>query len=444
MVSCDKILDAVRKHNADILGLSGLITPSLDEMIHNAKEMTKDGMKIPLLVGGATTSRAHTAIKIAPFYNDPVVQVPDASLVVNVCNDLTNIEKKKTFIEKLKTEQKKEREKHAGKSKQKLLGIQDARKKSLTFNWDSQEIAKPQIEELGVQKISAKLNEVIDFFDWSPFFWSWELKGQYPSIFDRSDSGNEAKDLFENAQKILKRIIDEELFTCEAVIGLWPANSDADDVVIYEDWENKKELARFHFIRRQQTLLDQPQYCLSDYIAPVDSNRTDYLGAFAVCAGTGVDSLAKEFEEDNDDYNAIMTKALGDRFAEAMAEYCHKKVRGIWGFGEGENLTNLELIKEKYRGIRPASGYPCQPDHTEKDIIWKVLDVKKTIGLELTESRAMNPGCSVSGLYFSHPEAKYFNVGKLDKDQVEDYAKRKNWSFEEAVKWLRPNLGFDS
>ncbi|MBT5717428.1 MAG: methionine synthase, partial [Opitutae bacterium] len=444
MVSCDKILDAVRKHNADILGLSGLITPSLDEMIHNAKEMTKDGMKIPLLVGGATTSRAHTAIKIAPFYNDPVVQVPDASLVVNVCNDLTNKEKKKTFIEKLKTDQEKERVKYANKSKQKLLGIQEARKKSLTFDWKSQEIAKPQIEGLGVQKITAKLDEVLDFFDWSPFFWSWELKGQYPSIFDRSDSGNEAKDLFDNAQKILKRIIDENLFTCEAVIGLWPANSDVDDVVIYDDWENKKELARFHFIRRQQTLLDQPQYCLSDYIAPIDSNRTDYLGAFAVCAGTGVDSLAKEFEDDNDDYNAIMTKALGDRFAEAMAEYSHKKVRGLWGFGEVENLTNQELIKEKYRGIRPASGYPCQPDHTEKDIIWKLLDVEKAIGLELTESRAMNPGCSVSGLYFSHPEAKYFNVGKLDKDQVEDYAKRKNWPFEEAIKWLRPNLGFDS
>jgi 5-methyltetrahydrofolate--homocysteine methyltransferase len=348
------------------------------------------------------------------------------------------------FIEKLKTDQEKERVKHAGKSKQKLLSIQEARKKRLTFNWEVQEIAEPKTKGLGVQKITAELDEVLEFFDWSPFFWSWELKGQYPSIFERSDSGNEAKDLFDNAQKLLKRITDENLFTCEAVIGLWAANSDIDDVIIYNDGDNKEELARFHFIRRQQTLLDQPQYCLSDYIAPLSSNRRDYLGAFAVCAGSGVDSLAKEFENENDDYNAIMTKALGDRFAEAMAEFSHKKVRSLWGFGENENLSNQELIKEKYRGIRPASGYPCQPDHTEKDIIWKLLDVEKTIGLELTESRAMNPGCSVSGLYFAHPEAKYFNVGKLDKDQVEDYAKRKNWPIEDAMKWLSPNLGFDS
>jgi 5-methyltetrahydrofolate--homocysteine methyltransferase len=228
------------------------------------------------------------------------------------------------------------------------------------------------------------------------------------------------------------------------MLGLWPANSDTDDIVIHQSPDKKKELARFHFIRRQQTLLDQPQYCLADYVAPLESGRTDYLGAFAVCAGAGVDDLAKEFEEDNDDYNAIMTKALGDRFAEAMAEYSHKKIRQWWGFGSDENLENKDLIKEKYRGIRPASGYPCQPDHTEKDIIWELLDVKKNIDLELTESRAMNPGCSVSGLYFSHPEAKYFNVGKLAKDQVEDYAKRKEWPIEEAIKWLRPNLGFDA
>ncbi len=444
MVSCDKILEAVREHNADILGLSGLITPSLDEMIHNAKEMTKSKINIPLLVGGATTSRAHTAIKIAPFYDKPVVQVPDASLVVNVCNDLTNTDKSKIFIENLLENQEKERIKHAGKTKQKLLPIEEARKKPISFDWDSQEIAVPDENALGVQKITASLEDVLEFFDWSPFFWSWELKGQYPSIFDRSDSGKEAKDLFDNAQKLLNRIIEQDLFTCEAVVGIWPANSNADDVVIFNDSENKNEINRFHFIRRQQTILDQPQFCLSDFIAPLSSKRTDYLGAFAVCAGSGVDSLAIEFEKENDDYNAIMTKALGDRFAEGMAEFTHKKVREIWGFGNNEKLSNSDLIKEKYRGIRPASGYPCQPDHTEKDIIWELLDVKNKIGLELTESRAMNPGCSVSGLYFSHPEAKYFNVGKLDKDQVQDYANRKNWPLEEALKWLRPNLGFDS
>ena len=444
MVSCAKILEAVQEHNADILGLSGLITPSLDEMIHNAKEMKNADMTIPLLVGGATTSKAHTAIKIAPFYNNPVIQVPDASLVVNVCNDLTNKEKKKELVKELKVNQEKERSKHAGKSERKLLSISEARNKSLSFEWKNQDIAEPDRKHLGVHKISAELDEVLQYFDWSPFFWSWELKGQYPSIFDRSDSGNEAKDLFNNAQELLQRITANNLFTCEAVLGLWPANSDADDVVIHQSPDKKKELARFHFIRRQQTLLDQPQYCLADYVAPLESGRTDYLGAFAVCAGAGVDDLAKEFEEDNDDYNAIMTKALGDRFAEAMAEYSHKKIRQWWGFGSDENLENKDLIKEKYRGIRPASGYPCQPDHTEKDIIWELLDVKKHIGLELTESRAMNPGCSVSGLYFSHPEAKYFNVGKLAKDQVADYAKRKEWPIEEAIKWLRPNLGFDA
>ena len=443
MVSCDKILDAVREHNADVLGLSGLITPSLDEMIHNAKEMTKLGMTIPLLIGGATTSRAHTAIKIAPFYNEAVVQVQDASLVVNVCNDLTIEKKKKEFIKDLKTNQEMLRVKYAAKGKQKLLPLRDARKKSLQFDWKQKEISEPSQDALGVQKITAPLDEVLEFFDWSPFFWSWELKGQYPSIFERSDSGTEAKDLFDNAQMLLKRIIEQNLFTCEAVVGIWPANASTDDVIIFEDLKKKNELARFHFVRRQQTLLDQPQYCLSDYVAPLESNRTDYLGAFAVCAGAGVDTLAEEFEKDNDDYSAIMTKALGDRFAEAMAEYTHKKVREWWGYGERENLSKSDLIKEKYQGIRPASGYPCQPDHTEKDIIWQLLDVKNQIGLELTESRAMNPGSSVSGLYFSNPDSKYFNVGKLGKDQVEDYAKRKDWPIEEAMKWLRPNLGFD-
>ena len=443
MVSCDKILEAVHEHGADVLGLSGLITPSLDEMIHNAKEMTKLGLSIPLLIGGATTSRAHTAIKIAPFYTEPVVQVPDASLVVNVCNDLTSEGKKEEFVQNLLENQEKLRIKHAEKGTQKLLSLQEARNKPLSLDWKDRKIDEPSPNALGVKKITASLEEVLKFFDWSPFFWSWELKGQYPSIFDRSDSGTEAKDLFDNAQKLLNRIIKNNLFTCEAMIGLWPANASGDDVILYQDLEKQKEISRFHFIRRQQTLLNQPQYCLSDFIAPVESDRTDYLGAFAVCAGAGVDQLAKEFEEDNDDYNAIMTKALGDRFAEGMAEYTHKKVRNLWGFGQKENLSNQDLIKEKYQGIRPASGYPCQPDHTEKDVIWELLEVKKNIGLELTESRAMDPGSSVSGLYFSNPESKYFNVGKIGKDQVEDYARRKNWPIEKALKWLRPNLGFD-
>ena len=443
MVSCDKILEAVQKHDADILGLSGLITPSLDEMIHNAKEMQKADMKIPLLVGGATTSRAHTAIKIAPSYKNPVVQVPDASLVVNVCNDLTNQKKKVEFIKELTEKQEKERISHAERGEQKLLSIGEARKNSLKFEWKEQEIAEPIEHDSMLKKISAPLDEVLNYFDWSPFFWSWELKGKYPTIFERADFGKEAKELYENAQKLLERIIHEDRFCCQAVWNLWPANSEKDDVIVYESFDNSNELARLHFLRRQQTILDQPQFCLADYIAPVESGLIDYIGAFAVCAGSGVDLLAQEFEQDNDDYNAIMTKALGDRFAEAMAEYTHKKVREAWTFGIDEDLNNEQLIAEKYRGIRPASGYPCQPDHTEKDTIWKLLDVENQIGLTLTESRAMNPGCSVSGLYFSHPESKYFNVGKLGKDQVQDYATRKGWDLKKAIKWLSPNLGFD-
>ena len=296
---------------------------------------------------------------------------------------------------------------------------------------------------MGTSKIEATLSEILPFFDWSPFFWSWQLKGQFPAIFKRGESGKEAQKLYDDAQVLLERIMEQDLFKCEAAVGLWPAGSDGDDVHVFGNERRKKKIGTFHFLRRQQTLKNQPQFCLSDFIAPHDSGRKDYLGAFAVCAGEGVEELAREFDADDDDYNSIMTKALGDRFAEAMAEFTHKKVRDWWGFGEQEGLSNDELIKEKYRGIRPASGYPSQPDHTEKDQIWDLLSVKEKIGLELTESRAMNPGCSVSGLYFAHPEAQYFNVGSLGKDQVEDYAKRKGWSFEEAVKWLSPNIDFD-
>ena len=296
---------------------------------------------------------------------------------------------------------------------------------------------------MGVRKLEADLDEVLSYFDWSPFFWSWQLNGQYPDIFDRGETGEEAKKLYEQAQILLARIIEENLFKCEAVAGLWPAGSSGDDVHIFEDEARTKKLGAFHFLRRQQVLKNKPQFCLSDYVAPLDCGKTDYIGAFAVNAGEGVDTLAKEFENKNDDYNAIMTKALGDRFAEAMAEYTHKKVREWWSFGKDENLDNDALIKERYRGIRPASGYPCQPDHTEKDLIWDLLCAKDQIGLELTESRAMNPGCSVSGLYFSHPDAQYFNVGSLGRDQVEDYASRKGWPLAEAMKWLRPNIDFE-
>lgn len=443
MVSCEKILEAVSKNQADVLGLSGLITPSLDEMIHNAKEMQQLGLKIPLLIGGATTSRAHTAIKIAPHYEQPIVQVPDASLVVNVCNDLTNEKKKVKYVAKLREKQESIRIEYEQRGERSLLPLKEARTKGLSFDWEKQQIDSPASKKLGATKIEAGLNEILPYFDWSPFFWSWQLKGQYPAIFERGETGKEARKLYDDAQVLLERIIEQDLFKCEAAVGLWPAGSDVDDVHVFQNEQRKKKIGTFHFLRRQQTLKNQPQFCLSDFIAPQDSGRKDYLGAFAVCAGEGVEELAREFDADDDDYNSIMTKALGDRFAEAMAEFTHRKVRKWWGFGKNEDLNNDDLIKEKYRGIRPASGYPSQPDHTEKDLIWHLLSVDKKIGLELTESRAMNPGCSVSGLYFSHPEAQYFNVGSLGRDQVEDYAKRKGWSFEEAVKWLSPNIDFD-
>ena len=443
MVSCNKILEAVRKHNADILGLSGLITPSLDEMIHNAQEMQKAGLTIPLLIGGATTSRAHTAIKIAHHYDNAVVQVPDASLVVNVCNDLTQQDKKEEFVAKLKKDQKKTKEEYEKRGERKLVSLLDSRTKGPIIDWGKQEIAQPFPEKLGVHSFQADLEEVLEYFDWSPFFWSWELKGKYPDIFERKGVGEEAKKLFENAQDLLQEIIRDQAFQCKAVVGLWPAHSLGDDVEVFEDTEKTKKLGTFHFLRRQQPMAKKAHLCLSDYIAPRDSGKVDYLGAFAVCAGSGVEKMAQSFEEQNDDYSSIMVKALGDRFAEAMAELAHKKVREWWSYGMKENLSNEELIQEKYQGIRPACGYPSQPDHTEKDTIWELLSVEKNIDLELTESRAMNPGCSVSGLYFSNPQASYFNVGSLGRDQVEDYALRKGWSKNEAMKWLRPNLGFE-
>ena len=444
MVSCDKILDSVAEHGADVLGLSGLITPSLDEMIHNAKEMERLGLKIPLLIGGATTSRAHTAIKITQHYSAPVIQVPDASLVVNVCNDVLHPKKSKAYIEALETEQTRIREQHEAQGERPLLKLDEARAKGLSFDWEKQEISEPLADNLGTHHLTPSLEEVLEFFDWSPFFWAWELKGTYPQIFDKKNTGEEARKLYDHAQELLEDIIGNKRFICQAMVGIWPAHSLRDDVELFTDLSKKKSLGAFRFVRRQQVLPNQSQFCLSDFVAPKDSKRMDYLGAFAVSAGDEVDQMAEKYKVDNDDYTSILIKSLGDRFAEATAEYAHKIVRELWGFGKTEGLTNEELIAEKYRGIRPAAGYPCQPDHTEKDLIWNLLDVEKHIGLELTESRAMNPGCSVSGLYFSHPEAKYFNVGSLGRDQVEDYATRKGWTFEKAVKWLRPNLGFDA
>jgi 5-methyltetrahydrofolate--homocysteine methyltransferase len=442
MVSCEKILHAAKEKNADIIGLSGLITPSLDEMASNAAEMKRQGFNIPLLIGGATTSKAHTAIKLAPHYDQPVVQVADASLVVNVCNELTNPEKKKDFVESLSKKQAELREKHATANGPKLLSLKEARSRGFSTDWSSERIEKPAENRLGVSVFEeVSLETVVEYFDWSPFFWSWELKGKFPDIFQKGDLGKEAQSLYDDGRKILDQIISEKRFQCRAAVGLWHANSIGDDVELYDGKSMDKTLATFRFLRRQQEIRsEKAQYCLADYIAPKSSGITDYLGGFAVTAGSGVETFAKTFQDTGDDYSSIIVKALGDRFAEAMAEYMHHKIRCWWGFGEKENLDNDARIAEKYQGIRPASGYPCQPDHTEKDTLWNILDAEQSTGVQLTESRAMNPGSSVCGLYFSNPKANYFNLGRINQDQVKDYAARKDWTVAEAEKWLRPNL----
>ena len=442
MVSCEKILQAAKDRNADIIGLSGLITPSLDEMASNAAEMKRQGFDIPLLIGGATTSKAHTAIKLAHHYDQPVVQVADASLVVNVCNELTNPEKKKGFVESLSKKQEELREKHATANGPTLLSLEVARSRKLSTDWSSERIETPEENRLGVSVFEeVSLETVVEYFDWSPFFWSWELKGKFPDIFQKGDLGKEAQSLYDDGRRILDQIISEKRFQCRASIGLWHANSIGDDVELYDGKSGGNTLGTFRFLRRQQEILSKKtQYCLADYIAPKSSGITDYIGGFAVTAGSGVETFAKTFEDAGDDYSSIIVKALGDRFAEAMAEYMHHKIRCWWGFGDNEDLDNEDRISEKYQGIRPASGYPCQPDHTEKDTLWKILDAEKSTGVQLTESRAMNPGSSVCGLYFSNPKANYFNLGRINQDQVKDYAARKGWTVAEAEKWLRPNL----
>lgn len=436
MTSSQKILDAAIEHKADIVGLSGLITPSLDEMIYVAKEMKRQGFKVPLLIGGATTSKAHTAIKIAPHYDAPIVQVGDASLVIEVCNNLLNPEKKIAYAEELKNLYTKIRERHLqGTTNSDLISYDKAKERHYKTNWDEIEIAKPS--RTGVFTLDFSLEEIIPFIDWSPFFWSWQLKGTYPKILGNETYGTEAQKLFNDAQLLLKDIVKNKRFNPKVVVGIFPAYSQNDDVIV-------GNIATLHFLRQQKEKIgdDITSYCLSDFIAP-NKSYNDYIGGFAVTAGLEVDQFAKTFQDKNDDYSSIMIKAIGDRIAEALAEITHKKVREIFGYGLTENLSNEELIKEKYRGIRPAAGYPACPDHTEKKILWELLDVEKNTGITLTENFAMNPPSSVSGLFFNHPKARYFNVGSLGIDQIESYAKRKGMSKAEVERWLAPNLGYE-
>ncbi len=446
MVHTEKIIRAAIDENVDVVGLSGLITPSLDEMVHVAKEMQRRGLKIPLLIGGATTSRVHTAVKIDPNYDGAVIHVLDASRSVPVVSNLLNRDKteREMFIQSIKEEYRKLREDYMKKKSDKqLVPIEKARENKLKIDWNKIEIKKPNKPGITVLN-NYSLATLRNYIDWTPFFMTWELKGKYPSIFEDEKVGSEAKKLFDDANKLLDKIISNNLLTANAVFGLFPANSVGDDIEVYTDESKQGVLTVFHSLRQQSLKTEgQPNLALADFIAPKDSGLTDYIGAFAVTAGIGIEKLIEQFEKNHDDYNSIMVKALADRLAEAFAEHLHELVRKkYWGYSSDENLTNEDLIKEKYVGIRPAPGYPAQPDHTEKIILFELLNVEKNAGIKLTESLAMYPAASVSGLYFANPFAKYFNVGKIDKDQVLDYHRRKGMSVEEIERWLSPILAY--
>jgi len=443
MVSCEKILQTARELKVDMIGLSGLITPSLDEMVYVAGEMAREGFRVPLLIGGATTSKAHTAVKIAPAYASPVVHVLDASRAVGVVSQLISQDQRTAFVEKTRTDQEQIRLAHQTKTAKPLLTLEQARQGRPTFDWPTVDRPKPSF--LGAKVLDAiPLERLVPFIDWSPFFHAWELRGHFPQILEDATVGAKAKELFADAQQLLKEIVAGKLLTARGVYGFFPANSVGDDIEVYEDDTRRVVRAVFHTLRQQtEKPTDQPNLALADYIAPQSTGLADYLGVFAVTTGHGLDRLCARFEKDHDDYNSIMAKALADRLAEAFAECLHKQVREEWGYGKIEQLSNEELIKEQYRGIRPAPGYPACPDHTEKRLLFDLLQAEKQAGITLTESFAMLPASSISGLYFAHPESKYFAVGKLGRDQVSDYARRKRMDLREIERWLAPNLNYD-
>jgi 5-methyltetrahydrofolate--homocysteine methyltransferase len=446
MVPCQQILDTAREHNADIIGLSGLITPSLEEMAHVAKEMQRQGFSIPLLIGGATTSRVHTAVKIEPNYlSGATVYVTDASRAVGVCSNLLSGTLRDDYVAGIKAEHVTAREQHESKKgKAVYVTLAEARARGVKTDWKNYLPPKPYL--MGVQKFSVyPLDKIAEYIDWTPFFQAWELAGRYPKILHDEVVGEEARKLFADAQAMLKQIINEKWLTANAVFGLFPANSvNSDDIEIYTDESRQRVAMTWHNLRQQSKKpADIPNYCLADYIAPKESGVADYIGAFAVTTGIGIDARVAEFEQQNDDYNAIMLKALADRLAEAFAEHLHLRVRGeFWGYAADEALDNDALIAEKYRGIRPAPGYPACPEHSEKGPLFELLQAPLNAGITITESFAMLPTAAVSGFYFSHPAAQYFATGKIDKEQVTDYAKRKGWTMEEAERWLAPVLSY--
>ena len=439
MVPPEKIIAAAIEHEVDIIGLSGLITPSLDEMVYLAKELDKRNMKIPVMIGGATTSRAHTAVKIAPQYRETVIHVNDASRAVTVAGNLLD-HNRKIYAADIRAEYDAFRETFLNRSRDKnFLSIEDARKNKLQLDWDNFTPVQPKV--IGKQIEEVDLETLVPYIDWTPFFRTWELFGKYPAILTDEVVGEQATLVFADAQAMLKVILEEKKLTAKGVYGIFPANQINDDDIELKD-ENGNPLQTFLTLRQQaQKTKGAPNIALSDFIAPKESGKVDYMGAFCVTTGFGVDEWAAEFEAALDDYNSIMVKALADRFAEAFAEYLHEKVRKeIWGYAADEVLSKEDLIEESYKGIRPAPGYPACPDHLEKPTIWKLLNVEEEIGVTLTESMAMWPASSVSGYYFGNPESKYFGLGKIKEDQVIDYAKRRNVSTDVAMKWLNPNI----
>ncbi len=441
MTPAATILETAREQKADIIGLSGLITPSLDEMVHVAQEMERQEFRLPLLIGGATTSRAHTAVKIAPHYGESTVHVLDASRAVGVVNSLLNPELKPGFDAKTRADYQRLREEHADKSREKkLLPIEEARANRTRIDWAVTPVNKPSFTGVRVLD-SVPLEELVPYIDWSPFFHTWELRGRFPAILDDPTVGAAARTLYEDAQRLLAKVLAEKLLRAKGVYAFFPANAIGDDIELYTDDTRSERLAVFHTLRQQMVKpAGQFNHALSDYVAPKDSGRADYIGGFAVTAGHGADEVAKKFKAEHDDYNAIMAQALADRLAEAFAEYLHEKARVEWGFGE--TLSKEDMIREKYRGIRPAAGYPACPDHTEKRTLFDLLKAEANTGITLTESFAMHPGAAVSGLYFGHPEAKYFGVGKIGRDQALDYGARKGLGVEVIEKWLAPNLNY--
>ncbi len=444
MVPCEKILKIARDEKADMIGLSGLITPSLDEMVHVAKEMEREGFQLPLLIGGATTSINHTAVKVAPPYHGFTIYVKDASRSVGVCRALMDPKQKNDLITKTRDQYVKLREEHADrKIEKKFLTLAEARRQGAKIDWTKQNITKPSF--LGVKALrNYDLHDLKNYIDWTPFFLTWELKGKYPKILTDPVLGKEATKVFDDAQKLLNEIIKKKLLTAHAVIGFFPANSVGDDIEVYTDDSRKKILTTLHSLRQQAQRDDgKPYYALSDFIAPKETSVKDYIGGFAVTTGIDIESLVEKFERNHDDYHSIMAKALADRLAESLAERLHELVRKqYWGYIPDEKLTNEELIQGRYQGIRPAPGYPACPDHTEKLTLFKLLDVEKNAAIRLTENWAMYPAAAVCGLYFSNPESRYFALGKIAKDQVLDYAQRKKMSVEDIEKWLGPNLGY--